>query len=142
MISGGIRRMFRPAGLGAASLLLLPCLAAPDGTRAQPAPPPAYVVFFAEWSAALDDAANGVITAAAAAAKSGSGPITITGFADHQGSATADAELSQLRAQVVEDALLADGIPATRMKLVAAGRQPGPAGVVDRRVEVVIGGGG
>jgi peptidoglycan-associated lipoprotein len=124
--------MIRMDFLGAFALI---CLWA-GAALAQPVP--AYVVFFPEWSAALDDAAHAVLAQAAGAARGSDARLVITGYADHKGSKQADLDLSQLRAQVVQDALLADGIPAARTRLVAAGAQSG-TGVADRRVEIVIG---
>ena len=102
-------------------LLMLGLLA---GTaRAQPAPN--YVVFFQEWSAALDNAAQGVITQAAGFAKAHpQNRVQITGFADTTGSHRANILLSELRAQMVEDQLVSDGIDARRIRLSAVGSIP------------------
>ena len=47
--------------------------------------------------------------------------MTVTGYADNTGSSQSNVYLSELRAQRVIDGLMADGIPAQRLKLVAAG---------------------
>ena len=121
-----MRRLFSAAiALG---LLTVPALAQP-----------ARIVFFADWSGAVDDAAKNVIDQAAAAAKqSPDASITVTGYADSTGSEQANIYLTQLRAQRVVDAMVADGVPASRLKMVAAGRQEEP-GVASRRVEIVMG---
>jgi outer membrane protein OmpA-like peptidoglycan-associated protein len=135
-VSAGVVSMYRRVFMSAAALL---CLAGTPAALAQTAP--GYIVFFPEWSAALDDSARAVIAhAAAAASKTPAAPVVITGYADHKGSPEANADLSQLRAQVVWDGLQAGGVATTRMKIIAAGRQAA-AGLMDRRVEVDIGGG-
>ena len=102
-------------------LLLLGVLAAPANAQ----PVPNYVIFFQEWSAALDGAAQGVITQAATYAKAHpQSPIQITGFADATGGQRANLLLSELRAQMVEDQLAADGISAPRVHLSAVGSVP------------------
>jgi outer membrane protein OmpA-like peptidoglycan-associated protein len=113
----------------ALSLIVLPA-----GAQAQ-----VHIVFFADWSGAVDDSAKNVIDQAAAAAKHlPDAEITVTGYADSTGSERANVYLTELRAQRVIDALVADGVPASRLKMVAAGRQP-QVGVVGRRVEISIG---
>lgn len=83
---------------------------------------PAYVVYFQEWSAALDDSAQGVITNAAAWAKSHPNTtVQVVGSADPTGSRAANILLSELRAQVVVDQLTADGVEAQRIAQTATG---------------------
>jgi outer membrane protein OmpA-like peptidoglycan-associated protein len=78
------------------------------GARAQQ---PAYLVFFQLWSAAIDDQAQDVIKNAAEFAKSHSAKsVKVVGYADPTGSKQANVLLSQLRAQVVVDALTAAGV--------------------------------
>ena len=122
-----LRALFAAAAI---TLIALPALAQP----------PVLIVFFPDWSGAIDNAANRVIGQAADLAKSSpKGTITVTGYADNTGSSAANVYLTQLRAQRVIDGLIADGVPAARLKLVAAGRQAEP-GVASRRVEIAIGG--
>lgn len=103
------------------------------------AQPPVEVVFFADWSGALDDAAQTVIQHAASTAKQNPGaPITVTGYADNTGSEQANLYLTQLRAQRVVDTLTADGVDPARLKMVAAGEQR-QRGVASRRAEIVFG---
>ena len=100
---------------------------------------PVQIVFFPDWSGAMDDAAKAVIEHAADAAKQApKATITVTGYADAKGSAKANQFLAKLRAQRVIDALVDDGVPAAHLKMVAAGKQP-ETGVVGRRVEIAIG---
>ncbi|HEY6433274.1 MAG TPA: OmpA family protein [Acetobacteraceae bacterium] len=100
--------------------------------------PPSYVVFFQEWSAALDEPANGVIGHAAAWAKTHPGmTIQVTGFADPTGSRKANVLISELRAQVVVDQLATDGIDPSRISQVGEGSvQPALSTQESRRVQV------
>ena len=100
---------------------------------------PLQIVFFPDWSGALDDAAKAVIDRAAQLAKaSPHDPIRVTGYADGTGSSQANIYLCKLRAQRVIDLLAADGVRAGRLKLVSAGPQT-QVGVAGRRVEIAIG---
>lgn len=100
-----------------------------------------YVVFFKEWSAAIDKPAASVISAAAKAAKANSAlKVHVTAYADTTGSAQANHYLTQTRAQVVTDALTADGVPANRIEQSSEGSVP----AVDtkqesRRVTITLG---
>lgn len=95
-----------------AVLLLLSLVA--GSARAQQTP--TYVVYFQEWSAALDDSAQAVITRAADWAKAHAGSsVRVTGFADPTGSRKANILLSELRAQVVVDQLGGDGVDGQRI---------------------------
>jgi outer membrane protein OmpA-like peptidoglycan-associated protein len=88
--------------------------------RAQQAP--TYVVYFQEWSAALDASAQSVIAHAADWAKANPGPsVRVTGFADPTGSKKANILLSELRAQVVVDQLTGDGVDANRIAQAGQG---------------------
>jgi len=124
------------------TLLAAPILAIILAIAGAPAPaaaqPPVLVVFFPLWSGALDDAGRAVIQRAATIAKQRpDAQITVTGYADSIGSAAADVDLTQLRAQRVIDVMVRDGVPAERMQLVAKGAQPEP-GIASRRVEILI----
>ena len=97
------------------AFLFLICFAI---ARADAAEPPAqkFVVFFQEWSAALDDSALSVIAQAGDYAKTHTGvAVHVEGFADPTGSRAANALLTQLRAQVVIDQLETDGVAAARI---------------------------
>ena len=116
------------------------------GGCAAPAPqaggaPQRYFVFFQQWSAALDDSANQVIGAAAAQAKAQPGaPVRVVGYADPTGSAQANIQLSQLRAQVVADGLATDGIGPARIARSARGATSFEGTSQEsRRVEIDVG---
>jgi outer membrane protein OmpA-like peptidoglycan-associated protein len=80
------------------------------------APGERFVVFFQEWSAALDEPAQTVITHAAEYAKAHPGQfVHVSGFADTTGSRKANALLTDLRVQVVIDQLQTDGVPVAHI---------------------------
>ncbi len=99
------------------------------------------VVFFDEWSAAIDDPAREAIQRAAEIAKKSDAVVTVTGYADTTGSVAANKLLSATRAQVVADQLETEGVPAGHIKQVAAGEIPAPGDIKQesRRVGIVIG---
>jgi outer membrane protein OmpA-like peptidoglycan-associated protein len=121
-------------------LFLLLC-AATGSVRAADAPSQKFVVFFQEWSAALDDSAQAVITQAAEWAKSHPGNVAhVNGFADPTGSKQANILLSDLRAQVVVDQLLNDGVDPARIRQRGHGSvQFSLTSQESRRVEINIG---
>ena len=101
------------------------CVGTPLAATAQTTRNPNFIVFFKEWSAAIDKPAASVIRAAARAAKvKPNVKILVTGFADTVGSSQANVYLTELRAQVVADALQADGLPPDRIEQAAAGSVP------------------
>ncbi len=99
---------------------------------------PTYVVFFQEWSAALDNAAQSVITQAAGWAKSHpQTPIQVTGLADTTGGQRANVLLSELRAQMVTDQLVTDGINGQRITQSGVGSVPSAMSTQQsRRVQI------
>jgi cytochrome c oxidase subunit 2 len=107
------------------------------------ATPPAsqkFVVFFNEWSSALDEPANGTVSAAASWAQAHPGQIvTVSGFAGPTaGPQTADA-LSSTRADVVSDALVKLGVPPARIMRASYGATGYTSAVIEsRRVEIQI----
>jgi len=111
------------------------------GKKAAPPPVQRYVVFFQEWSAALDQAAQAVITQAADYAKTNPQHfVHVAGFADPTGSQKANTLLADLRMQVVIDQLRADGVPAAH--IIGRGHgavQPADSSQESRRVEVSFG---
>jgi outer membrane protein OmpA-like peptidoglycan-associated protein len=122
------------------ALAIFAALAAASPARAQPegGMQPLFVVFFPDWSGAIDDAASSVIARAAVVAKIvPKATIQVTGYADNAGSAQANIYLTQLRAQRVIDGLVADGVPAAQLQLIAKGAQAIP-GVSSRRVEIAF----
>ena len=100
-----------------------------------------YVIFFQPFSANLDDAAQGALKAASASALDHpSVPVYVAGFASPIGSTAANAALSKTRAQVVADGLVADGVPATRIKRRALGEVDYTLDPIEaRRVEISVG---
>jgi outer membrane protein OmpA-like peptidoglycan-associated protein len=100
-----------------------------------------YLVFFQDWSAQLDDAGKTTIDQAAAQARSlPTAMVLVSGFADPDGTAQANRDMSRLRAQVVSDSLVGAGVPRDRIAL----RARGAVGFMDdslesRRVEVSVG---
>jgi outer membrane protein OmpA-like peptidoglycan-associated protein len=109
---------------------------------AQPAGPrQGFVVFFQEWSAALDDSAQKVIGNAADYAKAHADSfVHVNGFADPTGSRKANVLLADLRMQVVIDRLEADGVPPSH--IVGRGHGPVKFGLTSqesRRVAISIG---
>lgn len=122
-------------------LLLLAVVLAPALAHAADAPQK-FVVFFQQWSAALDDAAQDVITHAANAAKAQPGAaVHVNGFADPTGSKRANELLTDLRAQMVVDQLQSDGIDPKRIRQRGHGSvQFALTSQESRRVEVSIGG--
>ena len=101
-----------------------------------------FVIYFGSWSALIQPSAQRAVAAAAAAAKRNpAATVSVTGYASTIGSSAANTLLSQLRAQIVSDELVADGIGASRIKLTAAGPttfmvEP----VASRRVVIQVGG--
>lgn len=83
---------------------------------------PHIVVFFQPWSANLDDSALRAVQSAADWAKQHSDAgLVVIGYASTVGSAQANVDLSRLRAQIVGDTLMADGVPADRIRRRALG---------------------
>jgi outer membrane protein OmpA-like peptidoglycan-associated protein len=110
------------------------------GGAAQAAQMPTLVVFFDEWSGALDHAARDVINQAAIRSRQVRGAhIEVAGYADNAGSPEANLALTQLRAHRVAEALERDGIPKGEITIKAEGAQRTP-GVASRRVEITISG--
>ena len=106
------------------------------------APPHKVVVFFQEWSAAIDKPAAGAITEAAQWAKEHpADAIKVAGYADPTGSALANDYMSRTRAQVVADQLVADGVDRSRIIIAAHGSVDFTlTSQESRRVEIAVGG--
>ena len=121
-----------------ASLLLFCCII----TGAQAAGPSAqtFVVYFSEWSAAMDDSAQAIVTHAADYAKEHPrAAVAVNGFASTIGSRKANDLLADLRAQVVVDQLVTDGIQENRIRQRGHGpKQYALTPQESRRVEVSI----
>jgi len=116
-------------------LLVAACATTHPGTHRQ-------VVYFQEWSARLDENAQAAVDASAAFVKQHPmGLVTVIGYADPEGSAQANIEVSRARAQMVVDALVAAGVPAARIKREAKGETAYVQNSLEsRRVEIVFGG--
>ena len=98
---------------------------------------PAYVVFLTPFSADLDDGAKSVIADASRAAQSvPSRRIVVAGYADRLGMPDTNKTLTKLRAQVVADGLVADGVDRRRIVLQPKGAVGGDPGVESRRVMI------
>lgn len=120
-------------------LLLLSCAVTTSTCAADP-PVQKFVVFFGDWSAALDSNAQTVIGNAAAWAKAHPGNVAhVNGFADPTGSKEANILLSELRAQVVVDQLQADGVAPGQVQQTGHGSvQFALTSQESRRVEISI----
>jgi outer membrane protein OmpA-like peptidoglycan-associated protein len=123
--------------------LLVGCAELPalPGMGPKAASTPATPVFFQPFSAALDQPALSTIASAAQEAQAQPGSrVVVTGAADGVGSPKANKYLSETRAQVVADALVADGVARGRIKLRAAGavEAPGGAAQAGRRALIQI----
>jgi len=120
-------------------LLLLLCVAIGSANAADVAPQK-FVVFFQSWSAAIDDSGKAVISKAAEWVKSHPGNFArVHGFASTVGGRQANVLLADLRAQIVADQLMADGIDAKRIH--QRGRGPVEFALTpqeSRRVEITI----
>ncbi len=76
---------------------------------------PDYAVFFAQWSAFLDQDALAVVRAAASwAAENAAMPVRLAEYLDPAGP-QAMADLSRLRAQLIEDKLVEAGVERARI---------------------------
>jgi outer membrane protein OmpA-like peptidoglycan-associated protein len=109
---------------------------------AQAADPPGrkFVVFFQEWSVAIDDAAAAVIMEAShLALEHPRATVQVTGFADPEGGRKSNLLLSELRAQRVVDHLLAGGVPAGQIRQIGKGSVKFAISALEsRRVEILI----
>ena len=88
-------------------------------------PPPVtqrLVVYYQEWSAALDDSAQEIVKSAATWANSHpTAWVEVVGYADPEGSPQANRDLSRTRAQRVADGLIVDGVAKERISVTAHG---------------------
>ena len=144
--------MFSKAALSGALLALAACTDTPAPVVAA-APPPVAVaaptapvdpnralpIFFEPWSAALDDSSRMALGEAAERIKANPRvPVLVIGFADPRGSREANTMLSRLRARIVADELIGNGVPTARVRILYRGPTPGFASVESRRVEVRV----
>jgi outer membrane protein OmpA-like peptidoglycan-associated protein len=103
--------------------------------------PHKFVVFFQEWSAALDDSAQSAVSGAAKWAQEHPNQnVTVSGYADPEGSQQANVAMSRARAQVVTDQLVRDGVNRQRIRVTAHGPTDFTLSSIEsRRVEIAIG---
>jgi outer membrane protein OmpA-like peptidoglycan-associated protein len=86
-----------------------------------------YPVFFQPWSAAIDAHGTSTIKIAAKAALANpNDPVVVTGSADTVGGEAANKDMALTRAQVVADALVADGVAQSRIAIVSTGELASP----------------
>jgi outer membrane protein OmpA-like peptidoglycan-associated protein len=111
-------------------------------TASVPSAPQKFIVFFQEWSAAIDPPALKAIGAAAQFAKDHPDAVVkVTGYADPTGSAAANDYMSRARAQVVADQLVTNGVDRARVVIGAQGATDFTlTSQESRRVEIAIGG--
>ena len=133
--------MMRRLLLTAPLLLALGACANMDGLFGT-APARVFPVFFAEDSAAMGDNARGIVAMAVDAAKANpQAKVTVRGFASNDtGTAAFNRVLSEARARTVADALIASGIPSSRIGVEPRGAVTGAIPTEARRVEIHIGG--
>jgi outer membrane protein OmpA-like peptidoglycan-associated protein len=102
-------------------------------------PGPSFLVFYTPFSANIDPEASHIISEAANAAKAEPTRVVfVLSYADQLGSTEANRTLTRLRAQVVRDTLVADGVASSRIILQPKGAQGGDPGVESRRVEIEL----
>lgn len=120
-----------------------PYVPKPGSLEAAPATRPTGAtvsIHFAAGKAELDAEAMRILKELVPAMKGGVNPIDVTGFADRTGNRTANVELAKRRAIAVRDALLAEGLPADRVRLQAPREVTGSGTDRDaRRVEIAAG---
>ena len=126
---------------------ITPAAASPPPAAPAPAPARTYLVFF-DWDRAdLSDRARQIIAEAAAnAAHIAETRITVNGYTDRSGSATANQALSLRRANAVAAELVRDGVAKDTITIKGFGEThplvATAAGVREpqnRRVEIIIG---
>jgi len=111
-------------------------------TAPTPSEPQRFIVFFQEWSAAIDPAAATAIGSAAQWAKDHpQAVVKVIGYADPTGSPAANESMSRTRAQVVADRLVTNGVDRSRIGLGAEGATAFiGTSQESRRVTIAIGG--
>jgi len=99
-----------------------------------------FVVFFQGSSAEIDGAADSVIVSAAHWAKDHPNmPVTVLSFTDPYGSTQANADFARLRAQVVIDKLMANGVGKSIDRREIGSVDFQLSSQESRRVEVIVG---
>jgi outer membrane protein OmpA-like peptidoglycan-associated protein len=102
--------------------------------------PPLFLIFFKPWSAELDAGNQKMIQAAAAKAKATrQSHITVLGYADMEGSAKANLDLTKQRVETVRQSLIRDGYPDAKITVEPFGSvKPIGDSQESRRVEITI----
>jgi outer membrane protein OmpA-like peptidoglycan-associated protein len=125
------------------SLLVLtasPALAQQKGAQKKEGDQRLFLVFFKPWSADLSKTSLKSVQDAAAAARAiPLSHVTVLGYADTEGSAKANLDLTKQRVNVVRDALVRAGYPKDDISVKAQG-SVAPIGDAQesRRVEITI----
>ncbi len=124
----------------ASRLLLIGLLASLGACATESGKAQKFPVFFQEWSAALDDSASNTVAAAAKwANEHPNAPVTVSGYADPEGTQKANIAISRTRAQVVVDQLVRDGVSRGRIRLNAHGPTDYTLSAIEsRRVEIAV----
>jgi len=118
----------------------LPKPGTPEGAPVSAPPGASLVVNFAAGKSTLDAEAVRLLKGFAPGMKAGPNPIDVTGFADRTGDRAANVDLAQRRATAVRDALVAEGIPADRVRLKPPQDVTGTGSDRNaRRVEIAVG---
>ena len=125
------------------SLLVLtasPALAQQKGAQKKEGDQRLFLVFFKPWSADLSKTSLKSVQDAAAAAKAiPLSHVTVLGYADTEGSAKANLDLTKQRVNVVRDALVRAGYPKDDISVKAQGSvTPVGDSQESRRVEITI----
>jgi OOP family OmpA-OmpF porin len=124
-----------------------PVVAAPaaPATPAAPAPAPlpgaerrqAVPVFFEPFSANLGPEAREALREIAELANAHPrARLLVVGYTSPRGTSEANTLLARLRARVVADALIEDGLPTNRVRITSRGPTVGMEDLESRRVEV------
>jgi len=137
VVDGGVRLA---AG---ADVKATPYKATPVAARTGPTMATAIAgasVLFAPGNATLDATAMNAVRAHAASVMGIGTVITITGYADRTGNAQANVDLAKRRALAVRDALVAQGVNAERIRLLAPVTVTGSGSDQEaRRVDIAVG---
>jgi outer membrane protein OmpA-like peptidoglycan-associated protein len=98
------------------------------------------VVHFATGKATLDAEAVRLLKGFAPAMLAGTNPIDVTGYADRTGNHAVNVDLAARRAAAVRNALLAEGLPAERVRLKPPKDVVGDGSDLEaRRVDIAVG---
>jgi len=117
-----------------------PTPGSPEASPPTRPPGATLVVNFATGKATLDAEAMRLVKGFAPAMKAGTNPIDVTGFSDRTGDRAANVDLAKRRAMAVRDALVAEGIPADRVRLAPPRDVTGAGSDSEaRRVEIAVG---